>query len=297
MKSSFGVHCVYSMIIGIGRCLQWLPYPLTLVPGTGIAALFFLVAPGRLFIALQNIGIVFPDRSRWWRLRICFLSYLHHGLSLWELLCCPASAQPRIARVLALDEEDRTLLSMGGIIFVMPHGGCWEQAVCSMGALQKGAFYVYRKMHSGFAEELVRSIRKSHGTGLVCSKGAVGAAETLLAESHSVWFALDHHFTSREGVPVSFFKKQISAAPGPAVLQGKTRCRVLVGGFFRDWNNGSYRLIKEQFIEPVKDMQSESAFIGTQTQACFSGLEHLVQRYPEQYWWFHKLFKKSHQYG
>lgn len=288
---------IFSTLKICGRLLKYIPYPLTLVPAGLIGFLFIMFCPHRIKIAFQNIHIIFPQKSFFWKIKIILLAIINHALSLWEFLWSPALTPDEIVKRIVLLHDDFRLLKNGGIIIVLVHSGCWEPAIQGLGRLFPNTVYVYRKLHSKLAESLIKFFRESHRTKAIMSKGAISQSEILLENSQNVYFAIDHHFKSSEGVQIRFFNKEVSAPPGPAVLQDKTGRQVLIAGFFRDWKSGKYNVYIKNILQPNEMSVAESKDrFRSMTQVYFKHIEPLITLQPEQYWWFHRIFKKTYTY-
>ncbi len=288
---------IFTILLSCGKLAKLVPYPLTLIPGSVIGLVFILFFPGRFNIAMQNLQIVFPRKHFLWKLKIIILALINHGVTFWELLWSPALTPVEIQKKFAVSPKGPGLFNAEGIIVVLIHSGSWEPALLGLGKMLPNTVYVYRRLHSPLAENLMKLIRQSQGTKVIASKGAVQESKGLLAHKQNIFFAIDHHFTAREGVDSIFFDKKVSGPPGPAVLQAKTGRPVVVMGFFRNWWSGRYEVFTHCILQAESNASREQADqICSMTQAYFKQLEQLVTMHPEQYWWFHRIFKKSHTY-
>lgn len=288
---------LYAFLKITGRLIDRIPYPLTLIPACFLGLAGIMLFPGRAGVVLKNIGVVFPHASFIRKCTIGMVSVIHHALSVLELAAGTVLAPEKLEKKLILPQDDLDVLRKGGLLLITVHSGCWELGIMGLGGLINNTCYIYRPLHTAVLDALVRLIRQSRGTGTLPSKGALRQAEDLLRGSGTVVCALDHHFSSREGVSVLFFGRHVSFAPGPAVLQVKTGRDVLIAGFFRDWKTGACRLYRKCLL-PASALRSAHAedLARTLTQEYCAHLEELVAMHPEQYWWFHRVFKKSRSY-
>ncbi len=283
---------LFRMLLVPGWIIRVLPYPVRLLPAAVLALVFIVFSPSRLSVALQNARLVFEERSSGWRLGVFLLSLLHHALSFLELLSMPVLSKKQLEQRFVIQPDDLALLRAGGLL-VLPHAGCWEQPVAGLCPLEIPLACVYRPLHARAADAVVKVLRESRGTLMLPAKGAVSRAAELLDCGHLVCMVPDQHFKRDESVACEFFGRMVSVAPGPALLQLKTGCRAVVGAFFRDWKTGRYLFTRHSIVPAPRAGDAPRDV----TRGYFRCFEDLIRRHPEQYWWIHKQFKRSHAYS
>jgi KDO2-lipid IV(A) lauroyltransferase len=103
---------------------------------------------------------------------------------------------------------------------------------------------------------------------------------------------IDQGVRRNEAVEVTFLGKRTMATPGPAVLA--LRCRMPVVPIFcvRE-GDGRYRLTVKPAIafERSASLRSDIAVC---TQKLLDVLEPVIREYPDQWFWFHKRWKRTY---
>ena len=94
----------------------------------------------------------------------------------------------------------------------------------------------------------------------------------------------------REGVDVDFFGRRVTATPAAAFLSIRCKCPVLPIFCIRE-TNGQLTIHVEAplEIEWTGDLRAD---VQTNTQRITDAVELMVRKYPEQWFWVHKRWKK-----
>jgi len=101
---------------------------------------------------------------------------------------------------------------------------------------------------------------------------------------------IDQGMKSSIGVKIRFFNKFVTATPGAALLAMRCKSPVLPSFCARN-DDGTFTIT----IEPplaLKRTGDLSSDLRTNTQIMTDAIEKMVRKYPEQWFWVHKRWRK-----
>lgn len=177
------------------------------------------------------------------------------------------------------------------IMILTGHLGAWESAV-SIISYTRPMIAVARKMNNPFVERYLKAhhfrgeitiINKKQGftPSVMHEWKQKGAAMTIL---------VDQRAGPRQGITVDFMGRPASAHTSPARMHLKTGAPILAGAFVRD-GLFQYRMVTAEPIRftPTGNKEKDLADLTTEINR---RIETVIRRYPEQYLWAHKRWRK-----
>jgi KDO2-lipid IV(A) lauroyltransferase len=244
-------------------------------------------------IVRRNLKFTHPD---WTVAKIETISrrvFENIGISLFEFLqLATVSRQQLLGRIRLVGRENlqAALQSPNGFIIVSAHLGSWETGMLWL------CCYVHRPM-LGVAKKIriaplnrwVHRLRTRFGVQIVDKKGAMSEMRRMLRQGGIVGLLVDQSRRS-EGVDVNFFGHRVTTTPAAAFLAIRCNSPVVPMFCIRD-AGGRLTMVVEPALEMRRtaDLRSD---IQTNTQAITAVVETAVRRYPDQWFWVHKRWKK-----
>ncbi|WDN88184.1 Kdo2-lipid IVA lauroyltransferase/acyltransferase [Desulfosarcina sp. BuS5] len=219
----------------------------------------------------QNMGITI--------LEICQLSFLH---------------QKNILGKACIKGEDNLLNAINsgkGVIFISAHIGNWELSLlhCSY-YIQSGIVLVASRIRLKMLDRWIHRLRSSSGNILIDKKGALPSMVKALRKGGALGLLVDQSTKRSEGVNVDFFGHKVTATPVVAMLAIRYNCIVLPAFCVRE-KDGNYTLIYKKPLR-VKKTDDLKTDITSYTQVMTDMIENMVREYPDQWFWFHKRWKR-----
>jgi KDO2-lipid IV(A) lauroyltransferase len=177
-----------------------------------------------------------------------------------------------------------------GIILVTGHLGNWELAGAYFAARGVPLDVVARGMANPVFEAFVNRTRNQIGMEVIHDRDAVRRTPRSLRENRAVAFVADHDALGLASTFVPFFGRPAKTPRGPAVFALRFGAPVLFVAAVR-LPSGRYAM----YIEPVPVVTTgdREADVDGIVLAFTQMLESYVRRFPEQYFWQHRRWRRQ----
>ena len=244
-------------------------------------------------IVRRNLKFTHPD---WTATKIETLSrrvFQNLGISLLESLQLATLSREQLLgriRVVGRKNLQTALQSKNGFIIVSAHLGSWETGMLWLGCYaDKPILGVAKKIRFAPLNRWVHRLRTRFGIEIVDKKGAMPEMRRMLRRGGIVGLLVDQSRRS-EGVDVDFFGHRVTTTPAAAFLAIRCNSPVLPIFCVRD-DSGRLTVVVQSALEIKRsgDLRSD---IQSNTQAITAVVEKAVRRYPDQWFWVHKRWKK-----
>ena len=263
--------------------------------GRLIGMLTYAVDAPHRRIVKTNLQLAFPDWSAQ-KIRQKSRRVFHHLGTAFVEICQLAtySKSDVMARVRVVGAERwrSALEKRKGLIIVSAHLGNWEigmqYAACFM---QTPPLGVAKKIRFKHLDRWVHKQRSRFGINIVFKKGALPEMRQALRRNETVGLLVDQS-RRKESVDVNFFGHRVTATPAAAFLGIRCKSPVLPIFCIRE-DTGQLTI---HVTEPLKLERSGDlrADIQANTQLITDAVEDMIRKYPEQWFWFHKRWKKHY---
>jgi len=262
--------------------------------GARIGALGYRPLGIRRGVVERQIAAAFPELAEADVRRIALGAYENLGRSSIE-----AAILPRLGPNAVLDKfegaDDYDIVeearSKGrGLIFVTGHLGNWELAGAYVAARGIPLDAIARRMKNPLFDRYLTETRSQIGMHVVHDSEAVRRTPRSLREGRAVAFLSDQGVLGLASTFVPFFGRPAKTPRGPAVFALRLDVPVVFGAAVRQ-PSGKYRLVFERVaVEDTGDRDRDvDAIVARYTAA----LERWVRRYPEQYFWHHRRWRRQ----
>jgi KDO2-lipid IV(A) lauroyltransferase len=257
-----------------------------------VAGLFFSIVPSRLRDAgLTNLRIAFPELSDRELVRLGRKCSVQAGRAMFEL---PALWTWPGERVIELVREvkgrellDAAIARGDGVVVASPHIGAWEMMLLWTGHVAS-LTAPFREMRLPELEEFVHTARQRTGTRMV--PGQRFAARSMLRalrDGGIVGMAPDQDAGSGGGVFVPLFHEVANTGVLIPRLVAKSGATMLWVFAERLDRGRGFRMHIE-----AANPETGSTDIVRSVRAMNSDIESIVTRFPEQYLWFYKRYRR-----
>jgi len=215
------------------------------------------------------------------------------GISFLEFLQMATLSREQLLgrlRVVGLENLQTALECNKGLIIVSAHLGSWETGLLFFCCyIQQPFLGVAKKIRFAPLNRWVHRLRNRFGIKIVYKKGALPEMRRMLRRGGVIGLLVDQSRRS-EGVDVNFFGRRVTATPAAAFLAIRCQSPVLPIFCVRD-NNGRLTVVVKPPLEMKRsgDLRSD---IQTNTQIITDVVEKAVRKYPDQWFWVHKRWKK-----
>ena len=247
-------------------------------------------------IVRQNLAFVFPA---WTRRQIDDMAvrvFEHFGQVLLENLQALFLTRRQFAQRIVIEGEailTGALAQSRGCLLFSGHLGNWEFGLLAGAALlDRTALTVAKPVKLKVLHRLLTRLRSRFGNRVVFKKGALQVMTKALRQGETLIMLIDQGVRRPEAVTVRFFGKRTLASPAAAYLA--YRCRVpVVPIFCLRTSAGGYCL---KVLPPITAARTAALRDDIQafTQQLMATVETVVRRHPEQWFWFHKRWKRTY---
>ncbi len=265
-------------IVGLGKILGRMAY--------------FLDVPHRRIVR-RNLQFAHPGWTRQKVENISRRVFQNIGISFLEFLQMASMSREQVlgrTRVVGLENLQNALKSDKGLIIVSAHLGSWEMGLgFACYYIQKPTLGVAKKIRFAPLNRWVHRLRTRFGLKIVYKKGALPEMRRMLRRGGVIGLLVDQSRRS-EGVDVNFFGHRVTATPAAAFLAIRCKSPVLPIFCVRD-DSGRLTVVVQSALEMKRtgDLRSD---VQTNTQIITDVVEKAVRKYPEQWFWVHKRWKK-----
>lgn len=247
-------------------------------------------------IILQNLAFIYPDWDSPKRRQMARSVFKHFGIVLLEIL--QASFLHRAKMVAKVRVEGLNILQeamdhSNGCIVYSAHLGNWELCFLALSArLNRPVVTVAKPIKWRMAHTWLTGLRSRFGNRVVFKEGAMPFMIQSLRKRNTIAVLIDQGVRRNEAVEVSFFGKRTMATPSVALLAMRCRAPVIPIFCVRE-ADGRYCV---KVHPPVAFTRTESLRrdMRDYTQKLVHILEEVIQAYPEQWFWFHKRWKRTY---
>ena len=264
--------------------------------GQNLGRLAFWLDGRHRRIVQQNIAFVFPERSPAEIRGLSRRVFEHFGVMVLETMQVPFLSRDQLTDRVRVENEALLLEAMDhprGCLLISAHLGNWELCLLSMAArLDRSVLTVAKPIKLKAVHHWLTALRSRFGNAVVFKKGAMPAMRKALRTGRTVAILIDQGVRRTEAVEVQFLGRRTMASPAAALLALRGRMPVIPMICTRE-AKGRY-VIKVQ--RPVEFERSSNLRhdIQAYTQMLMHTLEAAIQSRPEQWFWFHKRWKRTH---
>ena len=242
-------------------------------------------------IVFRNLSFAYPDFPRK-KIRLLARDiFKNFGITVLEIFQMAFMEKAALVKWVEIKGEKYlvdALNSSRGIILYSAHVGNWELGV-SFVAYYFGlsVLLIARRIQLKFLNNLIHRVRTRPGNIMIDKKGALGKMARSLRNGGAVALMIDQSAKISQGVDVLFYDKIATATPVVSILARRFKCIVLPIFCIRK-SDGGFTLI----VKPPLAMTKEDDDIYAQETTRV--VEGVVREYPEQWFWFHKRWKRHY---
>jgi KDO2-lipid IV(A) lauroyltransferase len=257
------------------------------------ALIYCLDIPHRRIVT-RNLKFAYPE---WANDEICRVSrriFQNLGITILEILQTAFFSKEDFLRNIRIRGEEHLLNAVEcgkGVIIISAHLGNWEAA-----SLFAPCYFGYpvtsvaRKIESGIINKWIFKLRTRFGNSIIDKKGALPEMTQTLRSGKILALMIDQGTTKSEGVELTFFGKKVTVTPAAAMLALRCKSPVLPVFCVRE-EDQKLTIIIEPPVQLVitRDLRDD---LMTNAQIMTDVIEKAVRKYPDQWLWLHKRWKR-----
>ncbi|WP_373068151.1 lysophospholipid acyltransferase family protein [Gemmatimonas sp.] len=248
----------------------------------------------RAGVVERQISAAFPEYSRERVVQVSRRSYDSLGRTSIETAVLPGTSSQHVTDRVELVEGwelvDAALAKGKGLLIVTGHLGNWEFGGAYFAARGVPIDVVTRGMANPIFDAYLTRTRREIGMEVIPDKDAVRRTPRSLRENRAIAFVSDHDALGLASTFVPFFGRPAKTPRGPAVFALRFDVPTVFVAVVRQ-PSGRYAIVIEPVeVERTGDREVDiDAIVLRYTQI----LERLVRKYPEQYFWQHRRWRRQ----
>jgi KDO2-lipid IV(A) lauroyltransferase len=268
-----------------------LPLKINHLAGSFVGLLIYAINSKSKKVATSNIDICFPEMSKVEKRILVKKSLIETGKNLTE---------SALIWNQSFDENEKYIRNIYGqqymeqknkTILLVPHIGCWE-ITGRVIALKRPVTFLYKPLRKDEQNQYLFE-RRNQGNLIMASadKPGVLKLQRALKEDQLVGILPDQDPGDEGTVMAPFFNRQVSTMTLLVRLAKKHHAKVVMLWANRLENGKGFDLN----FEPI-ELNLDSDDLLEQVTLMNKSIEHLIERFPEQYMWTYKRFKSANSY-
>lgn len=179
-----------------------------------------------------------------------------------------------------------------GAIIVSAHLGNWELGLqCFSCHFAMPVKAVARKMRSRRLNQWLHRFRTRFGMEILDKKGALPEMIGTLRKGEVLALLVDQS-RRKQGVPVTFFGREATATPAPALLAIRCKSPILPAFCIREADGTLCLTIHRPLaVKRTPDLRSD---LQSNTQMITTAVEEVIRKHPEQWFWILRPWKLAY---
>ncbi len=242
----------------------------------------------------RQLAAAFPDLTAEQVRDLARRSYEHLGRLTVETALLPSLGQQGVLDLFegadGWELVEEAMEAGRGLLFVTGHIGNWELAGAYVAARGVPLDVVARRMGNPLFDGYLTRTRERVGMSVVYDSDAVRRLTRTIRDGRAAALLADQGVKNLSSTFVPFFGRPARTPRGPAVFAIRWNAPMLFAAALRQ-RNGRYRFCLER-LEVARTGDRERDVDATVAHYT-SVLEQWVRRYPEQYFWQHRRWKRQ----
>lgn len=278
----------------ITRFIARIPYQRMAAAGSMIGLLIYFVDARHRRIVRRNLSFAYPEWTAEQVKKMSLLVFQNLGTTLMEIgqLTCLSGAD-LLNRVNITGEEylRQALDYHKGVVLISAHIGNWEIVPLFWPLYFKTPISVVaRELENRVVDRWVCNLRSRFGGEVIYKETAMPEMIRALREDKALAILIDQGTKSSLGVKITFFDRFVTATSGASLLAMRCKSPVVPGFCIRN-GDGTFtlHLEKPMFLKRTGDLRGD---LKENTQTLTDVIEAMVRKYPEQWFWVHKRWRK-----
>ena len=280
---------------GLAYLLRWVPQKVRWQMANFLAWLWLDVLRIRRFTVYKNLSIAFPNESREEKRRIARASMNHLCYNFIEFCLLPTMNQKWLQKEVVLhgrENFERAQAQGKGVLICSLHLGGGDVGIASLALHGIKLNVISKKFKNLVLNEFWFGVRERLGTRFLEPHGRNLVFDILKAckKGEAVVFVIDQFMGKPFGISSTFFGRKTGTAYVLALFALKTKAPVVPVYTYHDEELRTHVVFEEEVsFEPIEDKDLQ---IAKMTQKYNDRIESIVRRYPEQWMWLHRRWKR-----
>jgi len=241
----------------------------------------------------SNLKIAFPDMSAEDRFSLKKKIFSHFSTIFIDIIYLFGGKDPNKVvgnlKVEGLDNIKNVLKKGKGAILFSAHFGNWELIPFILfRELGFRVSSIARRMDNPLTEEIVKKFRTFMGSEMIYKEGSLRKIIRVTEDNGLIYLLIDQNTITREGVPVSFFEREVIAVTTVSQLYLKKGIPIIP--LFITYQKDAIVLKIGEEIS-FKQSSDHDEDLKKLTQQCLGLVENKIREFPDHWFWFHDRWR------
>lgn len=245
-------------------------------------------------IVRRNLTFVYPEWSAEQAKKTSKRIFQNLGITIVEIFQMICFSSHDILNKVNIRGEEHLLNALRnnkGVILISAHLGNWETVPLFWPLYFNAPITVVaRQIQSKIIDRWIHGLRTRFGSRVIYKDDALPEMTRTLRQGKKLAILIDQGIKSSLGIKIKFFNKFATATPSAALLALRCHSPVLPGFCIRN-EDGTFTINLEPPLV-LKRTGDLAADLKTNTQIMTDAIENIVRKYPEQWFWVHKRWRK-----
>ncbi len=281
----------YLIILSISFFFNLFPRRLSLFFGKLLGLFIYYVLPVRKKIAIQNITENLPELNKQEHKDILKNIYIHFGMVLTDFLRTKKLNKKNINKIVHIDYKTKQLLNENqGAIIMTGHLGNWEYFLPTFGLNDFKFSIVAQRIKNSYLDSFFSNIRTMKNVEVIFKSDGTKKMLSVIKNKIFLGLASDQN-AGKKGTQVELLNIKASIPKGAAIFHIKTGAPIIIGYCIMN-KQKNYEFRAEMLNTKDIDFEKDDAIYRINRKFTTS-LEEMIKKYPNQYFWFHKMKNKK----
>lgn len=260
--------------------------------GKILGSFIYFVVPIRKRVVIENLSKAFPNKKLAEIKSIAHRTYQNITITFFELMYIPHCTKDQVGSNVEIENLEicREILNEGkGFIFLTGHFGSWEMSAFSLAIhLQMSCHVLAQPQRNPYITKWLNDAREKFGNKVIWVGVSVRHMIEALNKGGTVCIAGDQRGPV-ESERINYFGVPTSYHLGTPAIILRTNSKVVVGFAIRQKDfNYKMNLTGLDLTNLPSNPQEQIVEV---ERRYIQLLEESVRRYPDQYFWMHKIWK------
>lgn len=290
-------YLIWSLLRVLMGAFRHLPLSWLALPSRGLASLLLRLLPGRKRIALENLEMALGEETSEEERR-AILDRSMTGVILGAMEMIKVAADPdrflsSSVRWEGTEYLEAALKSGKGVILVGAHFGNFPLVISALARAGFPVSSIVRNPSNPYVSHFLDRLRDEVGLGYIPDKPkelCIRRSLECLRDNGILSLQIDINVIAG-GVYVDFFGRQVPTYTGPVVLAQRTGAAVLPLFAIRT-GLGRHRGLLGPPVA-LRSTGDKEADLQANTALLSKVIEDFIRRFPEEWWWLHRRWRKA----
>lgn len=247
-------------------------------------------------IAKVNLDLVFKDKKsdeeKQEIIKKTFQNYVFYAIDFLDN--ANSSKEKIIKKIRWKNKEllDKALKSGRNIFIQTAHYGNWEIFSLAFGAFYENTNIVGRALDSKIMDKILSKNREQFGINLINKKNALREILKAFKKNEMVGILVDQNTSKNDGIEIEFFGNRAMHTPAASIIANKTNA-LIIPSFLYTADDGINEILLFEPIDLLKIKDEDKIKALTQAQA--DATAKMIEFKPDEYFWFHRRFKRFYK--